>query len=673
MNPTSIHRLTRLGRHAEALAAIATLGPQQAGSREMLYITAVNQRNLKQFSAALATLARLERCDPRFSRLHEERGHCFEAQNDLPRAIRSFEEAVNLNAALIGSWSVLERLYRLAGEPIRARTATEHVAMLERLPPQIVEAGSLFSDGDMAHAERVLSAYLSTTGRHVEALRLLARIEHERRALLAAERLLDEALSLAPQYRAARADYVRVKLDRQDYGQALEQVATLLRDEPQNADYRALQARAWAGLGEHDPAIESLRQLLAETPSWAHLHLLLGNSLKAVGRATEAIRAYQAAQRARPNFGDAYWSLANLKTYRFPSEELLRMRAEEASPLTQRVDRYHLCFALGKALEDCEDYAESWRYYERGNALKLAETYHDAGATEAFVRGQIRVCTPELFANAGAGVEDPAPVFIVGLPRSGSTLIEQMLASHSRIEGTRELPAIERLVAELQHREVGGDDPGYPGVLAELGREEFRRLGSRYLQEAGAYRRGKPLFIDKMPNNFLHLGLIRLILPSAKIIDVRREPMACCFSNLKQLFASGQEFSYSMQSMARHYRSYLELMRHWDAVLPGRVLRIWYEDVVDDAEAGVRRMLDFCEVDFEPSCVEFHRTMRHISTASSEQVRQPIFRSGLSQWRNYEAWLGPLKDALGDALLRYREGADAVQRQLKGRAGPPKV
>jgi hypothetical protein len=332
------------------------------------------------------------------------------------------------------------------------------------------------------------------------------------------------------------------------------------------------------------------------------------------------------------------------------------MLAEEAAPGAHAVDRWHLCFALGKAFEDRHEHAESWRFYERGNALKRAESLYRPDIIETNTRRQIEVCTAPFFAaRAGVGVRDPDPIFIVGLPRSGSTLIEQILASHSQVEGTQELSDIQRIVLEIQGRQSDGDDPRYPGVLAGLAPEDFRRLGERYMADTRAYRRDRPFFIDKMPNNFRHIGLIHLMMPNARIIDARREPMACCFSNLKQLFASGQDFTYSTEDIARYYRAYLELMRHWDTVLPGRVLRVWYEDVVEDLEGSVRRVLDFCGLEFEAACLDFYRTERSIRTPSSEQVRQPIFREGLLQWQNYEPWLGPLRDGLGDALIRYRD------------------
>ena len=293
-------------------------------------------------------------------------------------------------------------------------------------------------------------------------------------------------------------------------------------------------------------------------------------------------------------------------------------------------------------------YAESWQFYERGNALKRAESRYCPDIVEANTRQQMEVCTEHFFATrAGVGVPDHDAIFIVGLPRSGSTLIEQILASHSQVEGTQELPDVQHIALEM-----GGS---YPGVLNELAPEDFSRLGERYMTGTRAYRGQKAFFIDKMPNNFRHIGLIHLMLPNAKIIDVRREPMACCFSNLKQLFAGGQEFTYSIEDIARYYRTYLELMRHWDTALPGRILRVCYEDVVEDLEGNVRRILEFCGLEFEPGCIEFYKTDRSVSTASSEQVRRPIFRDGLVQWQNYEPWLGPLKDSLGDALIRYRE------------------
>ena len=647
-----IRELSKGGRHAEALVAAEALAVTAPQDRDLLYLIAANQRCLNRIHEALETLRRLEQLDPRFSLLYQERGYCYTTLRDAPRAIEAFLRSADINPALEKTWSMLERLFRMTGDARNAAAAAEHISSLKNLQPEVVRAGSLFSDGDPSAAENILRAYLRISSDDVEALRLLARIQHQRAVLGEAESLLEAALEVKPNYVAARLDYVRVLIDRQKYLRAREETDTLLRLEPGNRDYLSLYAATCVGLGEHESAIARYRELLAASPASADLHVSLGHSLKAVGRKKEATESYQMAAAARPSFGDAWWSLANLKTYSFSQNEIVQMRAEEAAPGTDPVDRYHLCFALGKALEDRNEFAESWQFYERGNALKRAESRYHPDITETNTLKQVEVCTAQFFgARVGVGEPNFDPIFIVGLPRSGSTLIEQILASHSLVEGTHELSDIQRIVVEIR----GLEDNRYPAALAELAPEEFRRLGERYITDTRAYRQGKPFFIDKMPNNFCHIGLIHLMLPNAKIIDVRRDPMACCVSNLRQLFAKGQEFTYSIEDIARYYRTYLELMRHWDAVLPGRILRVWHEDVVEDLEGNVRRILGFCGLEFEPTCVEFYKTERSVNTASSEQVRRPIFLGGLFQWRNYEPWLGPLKDKLDDALIRYRE------------------
>jgi tetratricopeptide (TPR) repeat protein len=650
-----IRELAQSRRYAEALGAAEALAAQVPENRDVLYLIALNQRYLNRVPEALATLERLAQLHPRFSRLYQERGHCYVVLRDAPRAIDAFLHGVNINPALPASWSMLEGLYRKTGDTQNAATAAQHVATLKRLAPEVVHATSLFSDGDLTPAENIIRAYLLQYGNDIEAMRLLARIGMARDVLDDAELLLDAVLTLAPDYRAARHDYALVLIERHKYQPAREELEKLLALEPENRQYRTLYATACVGLGEHEKAIPLYRDLLVGAPRAPDLHLSVAHALKTLGRREEAIEAYRAAAAARPNYGDAYWSLANLKTYRFLDAEIARMRAAETASETPLVDRYHLCFALGKAYEDGGEYAESWRYYERGNALKRSESRYRPEIIENNTRQQIDTCTREFFAaRAGGGAPSNDPIFILGLPRSGSTLVDQILASHSRVEGTQELSDIQRIVLELQGREPDLDTPRYPGVLADMNPQDFLRLGTKYLADTRVYRTGKPHFIDKMPNNFRHVGLIHLMLPNAKIIDARREPMACCFSNLKQLFANGQEFTYSIADIARYYRTYLELMEHWDAVLPGRILRVQHEDVVDDLDGNVRRILDFCGLEFEPACVEFHKTERSIRTASSEQVRQPIYRDGLDQWKNYEPWLGSLEDALGDARVRYR-------------------
>jgi len=651
-----IRELTASQRYAEALTASVALTGQVPENRDVLYLTALSQRHLNRIPEALTTLERLEQFHPRFSRLYQERGHCHVVLRDAPRAIESFLRAVNINPALPASWGMLEGLYRLTGNAKDGATAAQHVATLKRLAPEVVQATSLFSDADLLPAENLIRAYLLRQGDDVEAMRLLARIGIARDVLDDAELLLEAVLAQAPDYRLARIDYILVLLERHKYREARVELDNLLKVEPQNRQYLALYATACVGLGEHERALDLYRSLIADAPQTEDLRLSIAHAYKAIGRSREAIEEYRAAAAARPSFGEAYWSLANLKTYRFLDDEITRMRDIESTVGTAEVDRYHLCFALGKAYEDRGRYEESWHYYERGNSLKRAESRYRPAIFEINTARQIEVCTREFFdARRDFGDKRPDPILIVGLPRSGSTLLEQILASHSQVEGTQELSDIQRIVQELQGRERDLDNPRYPGVLTPMTADDFLKLGERYLNDTRAFRTSdRPFFIDKMPNNFRHLGLVHLMLPNVKIIDARRDPMACCFSNLKQLFANGQEFTYSIDDIARYYRTYLDLMAHWDQALPGRVLRVWHEDVVDDLESNVRRLLDFCGLEFEPACVQFHKTERSVRTASSEQVRQPIFREGLDQWKNYEPWLSPLKDALGDALVRYR-------------------
>jgi tetratricopeptide (TPR) repeat protein len=651
-----IRELVSERRFAQGLSAADRLLVAVPENRDVLYLRAQAQRLLGDIPAALATLDGLEQLHPRFSRLYQERGHCYVVLKQAPQAIDAFLRGVNTNPALPVSWSMLEGLYRMTGQAAHATEAAAHVATLKELPPEVVTATALFSDGELAEAEQLIRAFLIKHAHHVEAMRVLARIGIQREVLDDAQLLLEAVLDLAPDYHAARLDYAQVLIDRHLYGQAQEQAEKLLAGDRSNRSYRTLYALTCVGLGRHEHAIELYRELLAGATQPADLHLSIAHSLKTLGRRAEAIAEYHTAAAARGGYGDAWWSLANLKTYRFTDAELQQMRAAESAATTSVVDRCHLCFALGKALEDQEHYEESFEHYARGNSLKRSESRYRPEVFELNTRLQIEVCTPELFArykDGGARAADP--IFIVGLPRSGSTLIEQILASHSAVEGTHELADIPRIVAELKGRDPDPDNPRYPAVLGEMSAADFRRLGEKYLSDTRVYRTGKARFIDKMPNNFRHVGLIHLMLPNAKIIDARREPMACCFGNLKQLFARGQEFTYSIEDIARYYRTYLELMRHWDAVLPGRVLRVQHEEVVDDLEGNVRRLLEHCELEFEPACVEFHKTERSVRTASSEQVRQPIYREGLDQWRHYEPWLGPLREALGDALTRYRD------------------
>jgi tetratricopeptide (TPR) repeat protein len=647
--------LLEKGEFAQALAVAQALHEAVPDHRDALYMVAVSQRLLKRVPEALASLAELEKRHPEFSRLFQERGHCFVAQRNAARAIEAFESALRLNAALPASWNTLEALYRLTGRPADAERAAAQTRRLAAIAPEIVAAEGMFAEGDLAESEEIVRHYLQTKNPlDPDAMWLLAKIGMKLNVLDDAELLLQSVLSMKPDDQIVRHDYAIVLALRHKHQRALEEIRKLLETDSANHAFRTTHAAILMGLGKHDQALPIYQRVLAETPRDPDLHLSIAHALKTLNRTQEAMAYYRAAAAIRPSYGEAYWSFANLKKSRFTDEELSIMRAQESSPHAHRTDRYHLCFALGKALEDRRQYAESFRYYERGNELKRSETRYKPASIEYNTQLLQATLSKDFFeSRRGWGCESAAPIFIVGLPRSGSTLIEQILSSHSQVEGTMELANIPRLVQDLQGRDNYNSykkfwDQYIESLLARAP-AELKRDGEKYLSDTLIYRSGlKPFFTDKNPNNFRNIGLLQLILPNAKIIDARRGAMACCFSNFKQLFATGQEFTYSLEDLGNYYRWYVELMQHWDRVLPGKVLRVQHEELVEDLESNVRRILEFVGLEFEPSCLEFYKTERRVHTVSSEQVRRPVNREGIAQWRHYEPWLGPLKQALGD-------------------------
>ena len=420
-------------------------------------------------------------------------------------------------------------------------------------------------------------------------------------------------------------------------------------------------------LGEYAESARIYEGVLAEFPQQPKVWMSYGHSLKTIGRSAEAIPAYRAAIAREPRLGEAWWSLANLKTFSFTEADVTALRAALARTDLSEDDRLHFEFTLGKALEDAEHYEESFRHYASGNALRRKSLPYSAAENTAFVCRARELFTREFFATrTGSGVAARDPIFILGLPRAGSTLLEQILASHPRVEGTMELPDVPQIAHELAER--GGPDPGagFFEAVASLSAAELHSLGERYLDGTRHLRKSAaPFFIDKMPNNCLYVGLIHLILPRATIIDARRHPLGCCFSCFKQHFARGQRFAYALEDLGFYYRDYVMLMHHFDAVLPGRVHRVHYEKMVADTDNEVRRLLAACGLDFDPQCLRFYDNERAVRTASSEQVRQPIFTAGLEQWRHYEPWLAPLETALGSVLTAYPDVPSDVTMQLQ--------
>ena len=517
-------------------------------------------------------------------------------------------------------------------------------------------AAAALVENKLPHAEALLRAHLKQHETDVAALRMLAEVAARLRRYPDAQLLLERCLELAPSFDAARHNYALVLFRQTHAAEALPQIERLLAKEPRNPSYRNMKAAVLAHLGDYSESLEVYEAVLKEYPEQPKVWLSYGHALKTAGRQDEGIVAYRRGIALLPALGEAYWSLANLKTFRFSDADVAAMRAALGRDDLAAEDRLHFQFALGKALEDRAAFEESFAHYETGSAIRRTLSPYEADETSGYVRRSKALLTREFFTErVGAGSPAPDPIFIVGLPRAGSTLIEQILASHPQVEGTMELPDIGRIARELAGRGPrDSDDARYPGIVASLTCEQLRTLGEQYLAQTRVQRKTvAPFFIDKMPNNIMHVGLIHLILPNAKIIDARRHPLGCCFSNFKQHFARGQSFSYALDDVGRYYRDYVELMAHFDAVLPGRVYRVYYERIIDDTEAEVRRLLDYCGLPFDARCLKFYETERAVRTASSEQVRRPIYREGIDHWKHYEPWLGPLKAALGPVLDRY--------------------
>jgi tetratricopeptide (TPR) repeat protein len=506
---------------------------------------------------------------------------------------------------------------------------------------EIRGARDLMYEGKLGIADTVCRRFLQKHKHHVEAMLLLAEIGIKLKLYHEAEFLLESCVEIHPTHQAARAEFVQLLSKLGKFGQAKKQAELLLNEHPNNHQYLAAKASAMVGVGEVEQAISIYQQIINERNDRPGMQLLLGHAHKASGNIEQAIAAYQQAYKIRADFGDAYWSLANTKTYRFTDSELTLMQAQLDKVDLEQDDKAHLEFALAKTYEDRKQFDSAFSHYKNGNALKNQRNHYSQAKVGEQIEAQKSVFTQAFFkTHQNLGDQAPDPIFIVGLPRAGSTLLEQILASHSQVDGTMELHNVLGLAARLS-----GNKSGYPNVVNEIDNEFFARFGKQFIEDTQFYRQGAAFFIDKMPNNFMHIGLIKSILPNAKIIDARRDPIACCFSGYKQLFAEGQEFSYDLGNLIHYYQSYQSLMTHWDAVLPGFVLKVQHEDVIDDLETQVRRILDFCKLPFETSCLHFYKTKRTIKTPSSEQVRQPINSDAREQWKHFEDHLTPLIEA----------------------------
>lgn len=639
----------------EAAETLSIILAETPGQTDALYAAAVCARYRKNYVDAEIFLERLFQEVPEFGRAYQELGYLKRETGELAAALHAFQLATRYNPSLFTSWQAQADLLG-ASQPDAGRHATAQAERLQALPRDVLAVTNLIAEGKILKAEALCRSFLQKHPRHVEAMRLLAEIGVQLGILDDAEFLLESAVDFEPDNVQVRLDYIQVLRKRQKFELALAQAQRLHEGAPDNPLFKSHYAIESMQTGSYDRALALFEEILESQPDDPLVLTSRGHALKTMGRHDEAVASYRRATDRKPDHGDAWYGLANLKTFKFLADETAAMEREEARGNLTLADRIHLCFALGKAHEDAKRYGEAFAYYERGNALKCAQTRYTPEHMEEEFAAQKRHCSRALLdarANGGHAAHDP--IFIVGLPRAGSTLLEQILASHSQVDGTLELPNILSLAHRLRGRNKLNDRDRYPRILGEMSAADLEKLGAEYIETTRIHRAGAPFFTDKMPNNFRHIGLIKMILPNARIIDARREPMACCFSGFKQLFAEGQEFTYGLDEIGRYYRGYVDLMRHWDDVLPGEILRIEYEDVVADLESQVRRILDFCGLAFEAGCVDFHQTDRAVRTASSEQVRQPINSAGLEQWRHFEAHLDPLKAALGDALTGYKD------------------
>jgi predicted Zn-dependent protease len=613
------------------------------------------QRLQGRTAEAATGLQQLVEREPRAAAVRLELGLALGALGRGTAAIDALKAAVALKPDLAEAWRALgDHALAIGDSQLADQAYAKHLRFSAR-DPRVASAAAALLDQQIAIAEANLRDYLKEHPTDVAAIRMLAEVAARLGRYGDAENLLTRCLELAPGFRAARHNYAYVLHRASKSERALQEIDSLLTTDPKNPGYRSLRAAVLARIGETQQSIELYRELLQQYPNQARAWMSLGHALRAAGEQTESIEAYRKTIELQPSIGEAWWSLANLKTFEFSDADVTAMQTQLARPDLTAEDRFHFDFSLGKAFEDRADYARAFVHVQAGNEQRRKLISYDADETSAQVQRAKALFTPEfLRARAAQGSTAADPIFVIGLPRSGSTLIEQILASHPQVEGTQELPDILAIARRLSGKRTRGDPSHYPEVLGTLGAEELRALGERYLAQTRIQRKtDRPCFIDKMPNNWAHVGLIHLILPQAKIIDARRHPLGCCWSGFKQHFARGQHFSYSLTDIGRYYRDYVELLAHFDGVLPGRVHRIFYENMVEDTENEVRRVLDYCGLPFDARCLEFYRNERAVRTASSEQVRQPIFRDALEHWRHFDPWLGPLRDALGPLAQTY--------------------
>jgi tetratricopeptide (TPR) repeat protein len=645
-------------RFEDALNLLKVLLKENPNHIDILYLSAVSTRFLKQFEVSRKHIEQLLFNAPDMGRAYQELGHLNRDMGNEEKAVMHYRQACELNPALPSSWSYLHKYFEKIQNKPAADHALEQIKKLQSLPGLLLFIEQILNEGRLGLAETKCRAFLKENPTHTYAMSLLAEIANRFGYFDDAEFLLQKAVEFKPKDGDLRLKYASILRKKQKFAQTTEQVNILCDQFPDNLNYQAQKASDVMQGGDHSKAIIMFDDILKKNPYNFSTLTSKGHAQKTLGSTDQAIKSYQSAYQIKPDHGEAFFSLANLKTYSFSDYELDSMRQQvERVDLSLR-DKAYFHFALAQGCEVKGEYEEAFFHLDRGNQIKNDQSKYSIENMEREFQAQIDICNDSFFKELGQGGNDTRdPIFILGLPRAGSTLIEQILASHSMVDGTLELPNILSMAQSLRGDDIYGKEGNYPKSMESLTLEQREAFGKNFIEDTRMHRKDAPMFTDKMPNNFRHIGLIHLIMPNAKIIDARRYPLDCCFSMFKQLFAQGQEFTYGLEEAGSYYNSYVKLMNHWDKVLPGKVLRVNNEDVVDDLEGQVTRMLEFIGIPFEEECISFYKTERLVRTPSSEQVRKPVNKDGMERWKPYAKYLKPLLYVLDEDLLKPEDVA----------------
>ena len=645
-------------RFKDATTLLNRILKDQSENIDALYLLSVSYRYLKEFDKSERHIMNLLSIAPDMGRAYQELGHLNRDQGNEEKAVMHYRQACELNPALLASWNFLYQYFVKYSNKPAADHAKEQLEKLKSLPGLLLYITQILNEGRLGLAEEKCRAFLKKNPTHTYAMSLLAEIANRLGYFDDAEFLLEKAVEFSPEDGDLRTKYAEILRKKQKFSKTMEQVEILCEKFPDNLSYQAQKASEIMQNGDHKQAITLLNDILQKNPYNFSTLTSRGHAQKTLGQTDKAIESYKSAYQIKPDHGEAFFSLANLKTYSFTRQEMDDMRRQvERVDLSLR-DKAYFHFALAQGCEVNGEYEEAFHHLVRGNQIKKNQSQYSIERMNKELKAQIEICSDSFFKELGDGGHNTKdPIFILGLPRAGSTLIEQILASHSMIDGTLELPNILSIAQSLRGDDIYGKEGNYPKSMKSLSVEQREDLGRGFINDTRMHRKEAPMFTDKMPNNFRHIGLIHLIMPNAKIIDARRYPLDCCFSMFKQLFAQGQEFTYGLEEAGSYYTSYVQLMNHWDKVLPEKILRVNNEDVVEDLEGQVHRILNYLGLPFEEECITFYETDRSVRTASSEQVRRPVNKDGMGRWKPYAQYLKPLLDVLDEDLLKEEDVA----------------